>query len=78
MIGSPFIWKVMKLYFVSLNSARSPVFSHLSITLQGLTTIRALKKEATMLNLFHKHHNEHSQVRVMKQQGDMSLNFHAR
>ena len=43
-------------------TARSPVYSHFSMTLQGLSTVRAMKKEDIALQFFHKYQNEHSQV----------------
>ena len=43
-------------------AARSPVYSHFSMTLQGLSTVRAMKKEDIALQFFHKYQNEHSQV----------------
>ena len=42
--------------------ARSPVYSHLSTTLQGLPVIRAFKKQSLAMNLFHDFHNQHCQV----------------
>lgn len=40
--------------------ARSPVFSHLSSSLQGLWTIRALKAEERFQKLFDAHQDLHS------------------
>lgn len=40
--------------------ARSPLFSHISASLQGLTTIRAFGKETSFLDQFHHYQNEHS------------------
>jgi hypothetical protein len=54
-------------------AARSPVYSHFSMTLQGLSTVRAMKKENLALQFFHKYQNEHSQVRDMTQLICMSL-----
>ena len=51
-----------KLTCISLSLARSPVYSHISMTLQGLSTVRALKKEDIALKFFHKYQNEHTQV----------------
>lgn len=48
-----------------LSTARSPVYSHISMTLQGLSTIRALKKEDIALKFFHKYQNEHTQVGIV-------------
>lgn len=41
-------------------AARSPVFSHLSSSLQGLWTIRALKAEDRFQKLFDAHQDLHS------------------
>ena len=47
---------------VSASPARSPVFSHLSSSLQGLWTIRAYKAEQRFQELFDSHQDLHSGV----------------
>ena len=48
--------------FIHFFKARSPVYSHLSTTLLGLSVIRACKQQKMVLRLFHQFHNQHSQV----------------
>ena len=43
-------------------SARSPVYSHIAITLHGLPMIRSLGQQHIMLEQFHTYQNQHSQV----------------
>ena len=45
-----------------ISTARSPLYSHISATLQGLPTIRSFGKQNVAVDLFHKYQNEHSQV----------------
>lgn len=47
-------------FFFKLSSARSPVFAHLSATLQGLPTIRAFGAEAILTKEFDNHQDLHS------------------
>ena len=42
--------------------ARSPLYSHISTTLQGLPTIRTFGNQRMALGHFHKYQNEHTQV----------------
>ncbi len=52
----------LKVLLVCLSStARSPLYSHISMTIHGLPTIRAFRMESVALGLFHKYQNEHTQ-----------------
>ena len=46
----------------SLPPARSPLYSHISSTLQGLPTIRTFGNQSIALDHFHQYQNEHTQV----------------
>ena len=48
--------------FCFLNQARSPVFSHLSATLQGLHTIRAYRAQEQFRDIFDWHLDLHSRA----------------
>uniref|UniRef100_A0A8C2AGA6 Cystic fibrosis transmembrane conductance regulator n=1 Tax=Cyprinus carpio TaxID=7962 RepID=A0A8C2AGA6_CYPCA len=62
------IFIVMRKYFLRTGQqlkqleteARSPIFSHLIISLKGLWTIRAFERQAYFENLFHKTLNTHT------------------
>ena len=43
-----------------LYAARSPLYSHISATVQGLTTIRAYREQSRFVNKLHFYQNEHS------------------
>ena len=44
----------------SLFAARSPLFSHISTTLTGLTTIRSLKRQQMSLEWYHTLQDDHT------------------
>lgn len=44
----------------SLCTARSPLYSHISSTVQGLSTIRVYKEQVRFLNNLHFYQNEHT------------------
>ena len=46
--------------------ARSPLYSHISATIQGLSCIRAFHEEERILNKFHYYQNEHTKASYMK------------
>lgn len=41
--------------------ARSPLYSHISTTLQGLPTIRTFRKQSTAIDALHRYQNKHTQ-----------------
>lgn len=43
-----------------VNSARSPIFSHMNATLQGLSTVRGFKAEAILEKEFHEHQDHNT------------------
>ena len=49
-----------------LLSGRSPLYSHISATIQGLSTIRAFHESRRFLNRFHYYQNEHTKAWHMK------------
>ncbi|KAL5477508.1 hypothetical protein EMCRGX_G024318 [Ephydatia muelleri] len=62
------IYTLCKYYFTTSRAvkrleaiARSPVYSHITMTLQGLSTIRALGKEGVVVGQYHRHMNALSQ-----------------
>ena len=55
---------IIKLNYIL--SARSPLYSHISATIQGLSSIRAFHEEKRFLNKFHYYQNEHTKAWFMK------------
>ena len=48
--------------FVIFLLARSPMYSHVSMTLQGLPTVRAYNHEEDLVEQFHIYQNRHTQA----------------
>ena len=53
-------------YIHNILLARSPLYSHISATIQGLSCIRAFHEESRFLNKFHYYQNEHTKASYMK------------
>ena len=51
--------------FIYLLVARSPLYSHISSTIQGLLVIRSFKEEEKFSNKFHYYANEHTKAWYM-------------
>ena len=51
---------------VGILLARSPLYSHISATIQGLSCIRAFHKQQKFLNKFHYYQNEHTKAWYIK------------
>ena len=54
------------IYFICTSSARSPLYSHISATIQGLSSIRAFHEENNTVRKFHYFQNEHTKAWYMK------------
>ncbi|ODN04666.1 Multidrug resistance-associated protein 4 [Orchesella cincta] len=66
------LWKIREFYLLSARDlkrldavAKSPMFTHVTNTVQGLTTIRALKAENRMVDQFEKIQDAHTAVYYM-------------
>lgn len=59
-----------------LYSARSPIFSHVSDSLQGLTTIRALKVKEIVVDEFNDHQDLHSSAWFLFFSGSRGLGMY--
>ena len=53
-------------YIHDIVLARSPLYSHISATIQGLSCIRAFHEGSRFLNKFHYYQNEHTKAWYMK------------
>lgn len=56
-------------------TARSPVFSHTSSTMTGITTIRACKAQETLLSEFDSHQDLHTSAWYLTQVTGATLGF---
>ena len=51
---------ILELMLFNSYTARSPIYSHISSTIQGLSTIRAYREQIGFLNNLHFYQNEHT------------------
>ena len=58
-LGRAYIYYNIVDHIVSLYVARSPLYSHISATIQGLLTIRTYKEEDEFMKKLHFYMNEH-------------------
>jgi len=52
--------------YIIIFVARSPVYSHISATIQGLSTVRAYNEQVRFLNVLHFYQNEHTKAWFIK------------
>ena len=57
---------ILTSYLLYISLARSPLYSHISATIQGLSCIRAFHEQQKFINKFHYYQNEHTKAWYIK------------